>query len=155
MNRYGYTIQKSASFGVSRTLVILFSKYRIVRIRSNSSTSTSFMPHWRHSKTRTMQINIIKLLLQSIVIFLCVVTYTTVYHQYLLYGLVGLLRKKKAAQKVVFAKGINFNIVLWRRHIRHDQTVRQAVEYCTIYLNPPLCCLLYCITASFYLHKVL
>ncbi len=25
---------------------------------------------------------------------------------------------------------------LWRRHIRHNQTVRQAVEYCTIYLNP-------------------
>jgi len=134
MNRYGYTIQKSASFGVSRTLVILFSKYRIVRIRSNSSTSTAFMPHWRHSKTRTTQINIIKLLLQSIVIFLCDVTYTTVYHQYLLYGLVGLLRKKKAAQKVVFAKGINFNIVS------------------TVVLFTKL---LYCITASFYLHKVL
>ncbi len=27
-------------------------------------------------------------------------------------------------------------IDLWRRHIRHNQTVRQAVEYCTIYLNP-------------------
>jgi hypothetical protein len=26
--------------------------------------------------------------------------------------------------------------MLWRRHIRHNQTVRQAVEYCTIYLNP-------------------
>ncbi|MFN9909788.1 MAG: hypothetical protein ACK56F_27340, partial [bacterium] len=25
---------------------------------------------------------------------------------------------------------------MWRRHIRHNQTVRQAVEYCTIYLNP-------------------
>ena len=28
------------------------------------------------------------------------------------------------------------NYELWRRHIRHNQTVRQAVEYCTIYLNP-------------------
>ncbi len=27
-------------------------------------------------------------------------------------------------------------VILWRRHIRHNQTVRQAVEYCTIYLNP-------------------
>ncbi len=26
--------------------------------------------------------------------------------------------------------------ILWRRHIRHNQTVRRAVEYCTIYLNP-------------------
>jgi hypothetical protein len=25
---------------------------------------------------------------------------------------------------------------VWRRHVRHNQTVRQAVEYCTIYLNP-------------------
>ncbi len=28
------------------------------------------------------------------------------------------------------------SLQLWRRHIRHNQTVRQAVEYCTIYLNP-------------------
>ncbi len=30
----------------------------------------------------------------------------------------------------LYAKA-SFMFGLWRRHIRHDQTVRQAVEYCT------------------------
>ena len=37
---------------------------------------------------------------------------------------------------VLYREFLPVSIVLWRRHIRHNQTVRQAVEYCTIYLNP-------------------
>jgi hypothetical protein len=29
----------------------------------------------------------------------------------------------------------NINVLLWRRHKRHNRTERRAVEYCTVYLN--------------------